>query len=41
MLVEAVLAWLDEGTPDRDDEFLDYATAGLRAMYQAWVQGTG
>ncbi len=32
MLVESVLAWLDEGDPRRDDEFVAVATAGLRAM---------
>ncbi len=35
--VTAVLRWLDHGTPDRDDEFLRRATAGIRAMVQAAV----
>lgn len=37
LLVGAVLAWLDEGDPDRDAEFVDRTTAGARAMYGAWL----
>lgn len=36
-LVEAVLAWLDTGPASRDDELVDVATRGLRAMYEAWA----
>jgi AcrR family transcriptional regulator len=36
-LVDAVLAWLEVGDPERDDEFVEQATAGLIAMYLAWV----
>lgn len=39
LLVDAVLAWLDEGDPARDDEFLALTTAGARAMYGAWLGG--
>ncbi len=39
LLVDAVLAWLDEGDPARDDEFLTLTTAGARAMYGAWLDG--
>jgi AcrR family transcriptional regulator len=31
-LVEATLAWLDTGTPDRDTEFLDHTTSAYRAL---------
>ncbi len=37
LLVDAVLAWLDEGDADRDDEFVALTTAGARAMYGAWL----
>ena len=37
-LVEAVLHWLDDGDPTRDDEFVDRVTDGLHAMHQAWVR---
>jgi AcrR family transcriptional regulator len=37
VIVESVLAWLDHGTADRDEEFVDRATAGLRALYGVWV----
>jgi AcrR family transcriptional regulator len=36
-LVEAVLAWLDTGLVERDDDFVDVTTRGLRAMYEAWA----
>jgi AcrR family transcriptional regulator len=37
-LFDAVLEWLDVGTPDRDDEFVEVATRGLQAMYLAWAE---
>jgi AcrR family transcriptional regulator len=36
-LVEGVLAWMDEGSPARDAEFLAFATRGLEALYTAWI----
>lgn len=36
-LSATVLAWLDHGDPERDDEFVRLATDGLRALYLAWV----
>jgi AcrR family transcriptional regulator len=36
-LVEAVLAWLESGDPARDDELIDLATKGLRAMHASWT----
>lgn len=39
--VGSVLAWLDHGPVDRDDEFLDRTTAALRGMVEgALVPGT-
>jgi AcrR family transcriptional regulator len=35
-LVEATLTWLDVGDERRDDEWLDRATAGLRALRDSW-----
>lgn len=35
-IVESVLAWLDDGDPERDDELLDLVTAGIGAMRAAW-----
>lgn len=35
-MVSAVLAWLEHGHPSADEEFLATATAGLRAMVEAW-----
>ena len=35
-MVSAVLAWLEHGDPAADEEFLAAATAGLRAMVDAW-----
>src|SRR5437763_1100251 len=35
-LIEAVLTWLEVGEADRDEEFVDRATAALRAMRTAW-----
>jgi AcrR family transcriptional regulator len=37
-LFAGVLSWLDLGDPERDDEFVDVATRGLRAMYRAWAR---
>jgi AcrR family transcriptional regulator len=34
-LVESVLAWLDCGSEDRDEEFVERASAALGAMYRA------
>jgi AcrR family transcriptional regulator len=34
-LLESVLAWLEVGSPERDDEMVDRATAGLLAMRSA------
>ena len=36
-LVDAVFAWLEVGDPARDDEVIDRATAGLRALRDAWA----
>lgn len=36
-MVSAVLAWLEHGHPSADEEFLTTATAGLRAMVDAWA----
>jgi AcrR family transcriptional regulator len=36
-LADAVLAWLDEGEPELDEKFVATATAGLRAMCEAWI----
>jgi hypothetical protein len=35
-MVTAVLAWLEHGEPDADEDFLVAATAGMRAMVDAW-----
>jgi hypothetical protein len=35
-IVEAVLNWLDDGDPERDDEALDLITDGVKAMRSAW-----
>ena len=35
-MVSAVLAWIEHGHPSADEEFLTTATAGLRAMVDAW-----
>ena len=40
-LVDSVLAWLEVGDPARDEEFVEQATAGLIAMYLAWVPAVG
>ncbi len=37
-LNDSVLAWLEVGDPDRDDEFVEQATDALLAMYLPWVQ---
>jgi AcrR family transcriptional regulator len=39
MLVESVLAWLDEGDPEADDAFVALATKGLRAMVASFSTG--
>ena len=36
-LESSLLVWLDEGDPERDDEFVRLATDGLAAMFLAWV----
>jgi len=36
-LVDATLAWLDTGSPGRDDDFLDHTTAGFRALFDVWA----
>ena len=36
---EAVRVWLDTGDPERDEEFVRRATAGLTAMEAAWRAG--
>jgi AcrR family transcriptional regulator len=36
-LVEAVLTWLDDGDPARDDEFVAVTTDALRAVRDRWV----
>jgi AcrR family transcriptional regulator len=36
-LVSAVLHWLDDGTPRRDDEFVDLTTTATVAMVSAWA----
>jgi AcrR family transcriptional regulator len=36
-LADSVLAWLDEGDLERDEMFVATATAGLRAMCEAWI----
>lgn len=35
-IVTSVLLWLDQGSPDKDEEFLEFATAGLWASVGAW-----
>lgn len=35
-LVDAVLAWLDHGDHDRDDEFVTRVTASMLAMVEPW-----
>jgi AcrR family transcriptional regulator len=35
-MVSAVLAWLEHGRPADDEQFVAAATAGLRAMVDAW-----
>ena len=40
-LFDAVLSWLDVGTPSRDDEFVELATSGLQALYLAWANPSG
>lgn len=36
-LVDAVLHWLEEGTPDRDDELVEWVARSLPAMVKAWA----
>ena len=35
-IVEAVLCWLDDGDPERDDELLDLVTDAIIAMRTTW-----
>ena len=35
-LVESTLTWLDHGDPARDEDWLERATEGLRALRDAW-----
>ncbi len=37
-LVEATLTWLDRGDPERDDEFVERTTDGLRLLRDAWAR---
>jgi AcrR family transcriptional regulator len=37
-LVEATLNWLEFGDPERDDEFIDLATAAVRVAIGAWAR---
>jgi AcrR family transcriptional regulator len=39
-LFDAVLEWLDVGSPSRDDEFVEVATRGVRALASAWAEET-
>jgi AcrR family transcriptional regulator len=39
-LLHSVLLWLDTGTPNDDDVFVEQATLGLRAMLSAWTDLT-
>ena len=36
-LVGAVLSWLDEGLPARDEEFVELVTRGLHGLIEAWA----
>lgn len=36
-LVEATLSWLEHGDPARDDDWLERATEGLRALRTTWA----
>ena len=36
-LVSGVLAWLELGDPERDDEFIDRATKGMFGMFLSWA----
>lgn len=35
-IVSSVLLWLEEGTPEKDEAFLEFASAGLWAAVGAW-----
>ena len=37
-LVDAVFVWLEVGDPARDDEVVERAATGLRALRDAWMQ---
>ena len=37
-LVDAVFVWLEVGEPSRDDEVIERAATGLRALRDAWIQ---
>lgn len=39
-LVSGVLAWLDVGDPERDDEFVERATAGMFGMFLSWADSS-
>jgi len=36
-LVDAVLHWMEEGAPDRDDELVELVARSVRPMVQAWA----
>lgn len=36
-LYESVCLWLDQGTPERDEEFVELLSQGVRAMVNRWV----
>lgn len=41
VLVALVLAWLEDGDPGRDDEWLDVTSRGVSAMVAAWAPRPG
>jgi AcrR family transcriptional regulator len=36
-LLDGICTWLDEGDPERDDEFADRLSAGARALVDTWA----
>ena len=40
VLVESVLAWLEEGEPERDDEVVGLMAGGVAAMITSWSSAT-
>ena len=36
-LVDAVVHWIEEGTPERDEELIDLVSRALAAMVGAWA----